>query len=158
MLMRECIPQCCYDSPPGFILVSRGESVATLHLQSNPGEEHSFILHFANTTIRFYYLSMALPTTNGGPAVLYNRRRVFVVTGRHKSISNTEKKTWVIRGKKIEERGKNRKRRSVAQRKNVKRKRKRREDKYSALSGMENLTKLNTFRYAFASHLVIQQA
>jgi len=99
---------------------------------------------------------LALPATSGGPAVLYNRRRVFGVTGRYKSISNTEEQTWVIRGKKIKVRGKNRKRRSLAQRKNEKRKRKRRIDKCPVLYGIEDLIRVHTLRHTFASHLVMK--
>jgi len=62
----------------------------------------------------------------------------------------------VIRGKKIKVRGKARKRRSVAQRKNEKRKRKRRIHKCPVLPGIENLIKLYNLRHTFAGHLVMQ--
>ncbi len=52
------------------------------------------------------------------PANLYDRTRGFTATVRHNSLSNKEKRIWVIRGKKTKAKRNNRKRPSLLKRKN----------------------------------------
>ena len=65
---------------------------------------------------------------------LYDRRQIFTATVRRKSFSSKEKQIWVIRGKKIRAKGKNRKRPSLIQRKSENLKKKR-SNKCPLLSG-----------------------
>ena len=79
-----------------------GDKIAEVFLDEVPG----MVDAFGNDAIRSHLLPST--TEQGG----------FAATAQHNSLSKKEKQIWVIRGKKTKEKGNNRKRPRLIQRKN----------------------------------------